>query len=49
MAISFKSGIPVPKQVLVRTFQNESVLLNLERPSYHGLNDMRTRTWRKPG
>ena len=35
----------MPNQVLVRTFQNESVLLNLDRESYHGLDDVGTRMW----
>ena len=45
MPISFKSKISVPNQVLVRTFQNESVLLNLDSESYHGLDDVGTRMW----
>jgi hypothetical protein len=45
MPISFKSKISVPKQVLVRTFQDESVLLNLASESYHGLDDMGTSMW----
>jgi hypothetical protein len=45
MPISFQAKILVPKQVLVRTFQNESVLLNLDSESYHGLDDVGTRMW----
>jgi hypothetical protein len=45
MPISFNAKISVPKQVLVRTFQNESVLLNLDSESYHGLDDVGTRMW----
>jgi hypothetical protein len=45
MPISFKAKISVPKQVLVRTFQNESVLLNLDSECYHGLDDVGTRMW----
>lgn len=45
MSISFKAKISVPKQVLVRTFQNESVLLNLDSESYHGLDDVGTSMW----
>jgi hypothetical protein len=45
MVISFKAKISVPKQVLVRTFQNESVLLNLDSEAYHGLDDVGTRMW----
>ena len=35
----------VPKHVLVRTFENESVLLNLDSECYHGLDDVGTRMW----
>ena len=45
MPISFKAKILVPKEVLVRTFQNESVLLNLASECYHGLDDMGTSMW----
>jgi hypothetical protein len=45
MPISFQAKISVPKQVLVRTFQNESVLLNLDSECYHGLDDVGTRMW----
>jgi hypothetical protein len=30
---------------LVRTFEKESVLLNLDSESYHGLDDVRRRRW----
>jgi predicted transcriptional regulator len=46
MTVSFKAKISVPKQVLVRTFQDESVLLNLESECYHGLDDMGTSMWK---
>ena len=45
MPISFKAKISVPKQVLVRMFQNESVLLNLDSECYHGLDDIGSRMW----
>ena len=45
MAVSFKAKISVPEQVLVRTFKNESVLLNLDTECYHGLDDVGTRMW----
>jgi len=35
----------VPKHVLVRIFENESVLLNLDSECYHGLDNMGTRMW----
>ena len=43
--ISLTSEIAVPKHVLVRVFQNESVLLNLDSEYYHGLDDVGTRMW----
>jgi hypothetical protein len=46
MTISFQAKISVPKQVLVRIFQDESVLLNLDSESYHGLDDMGTSMWK---
>jgi predicted transcriptional regulator len=45
MTVSFKAKISVPGQVLVRTFQDESVLLNLASECYHGLDDMGTSMW----
>jgi hypothetical protein len=43
--LSLTSEISVPKHVLVRVFQNESVLLNLESEYYHGLDDVGTQMW----
>ena len=43
--ISLTTEISVPKHVLVRVFQNESVLLNLDSECYHGLDDVGTRMW----
>lgn len=43
--ISLTTEISIPKQVLVRVFQNESVLLNLDSECYHGLDDVGTRMW----
>jgi len=43
--VSLTSEISVPKHVLVRVFQNESVLLNLDSEYYHGLDDVGTRMW----
>ncbi|MBM4300063.1 MAG: PqqD family protein [Deltaproteobacteria bacterium] len=37
--------IAVPGHVLVRVFENESVILNLNTESYHGLDDVGTRMW----
>jgi len=45
MAVSMTMRVTSPKHVLVRTFENESVLLNLESESYHGLDDVGTRMW----
>ncbi len=43
--VSLTSEISVPKHVLVRVFQNESVLLNLDSEYYHGLDDVGTHMW----
>ena len=45
MNISFTMQVSVPKHILVRTFENESVILNLETESYHGLDNVGTRMW----
>jgi hypothetical protein len=45
MSIDYAMKISVPKSVLVRVFENESVILNLDTESYHGLDDMGTRMW----
>ena len=45
MAVSMTMRVTSPKHVLVRTFENESVLLNLDSESYHGLDDVGTRMW----
>jgi hypothetical protein len=45
MNISPSAEITIPKNVLVRVFENESVLLNLESENYHGLDDVGTRMW----
>jgi hypothetical protein len=45
MTISPTAEIIIPKNVLVRVFENESVLLNLESENYHGLDDVGTRMW----
>ena len=45
MAVSMTMRVASPKAVLVRTFENESVLLNLDSESYHGLDDVGTRMW----
>jgi hypothetical protein len=45
MSIDYAMKISVPKQVLVRVFENESVILNLNTESYHGLDDVGSRMW----
>lgn len=45
MSINYSMKISVPKHVLVRVFENESVILNLDTESYHGLDDVGTRMW----
>jgi hypothetical protein len=45
MTFSMKMRVTPPKHVLVRTFENESVLLNLNSESYHGLDDVGKHMW----
>ena len=45
MPFSMNMRVTPPMNVLVRTFENESVLLNLDSESYHGLDDVGTRMW----
>lgn len=45
MGINYAMKIAVPSHVLVRVFENESVILNLDTESYHGLDDVGTRMW----
>ena len=45
MSIDYSMKISVPSHVLVRVFENESVILNLNTESYHGLDDVGTRMW----
>jgi hypothetical protein len=45
MSINYAMKISIPKHVLVRVFENESVILNLDTESYHGLDDVGTRMW----
>lgn len=45
MSIPFTKKIIVPKHMLVRIFEDDSVLLNLQRETYHGLDGMGTRMW----
>ena len=43
MAFPMKMRVTFPKNVLMRAFENETVLLNLDTESYHGLDDVGTR------
>lgn len=45
MPFSMNIRVTLPMNVLVRTFENESVLLNLDSECYHGLDDVGTRMW----
>lgn len=45
MSINYAMKIAIPKHVLVRVFEKESVILNLNTESYHGLDDVGTRMW----
>jgi len=42
---SFSDGVEVPKHVLVRIVEKESVFLNLETECYYGLDETGTRMW----
>jgi hypothetical protein len=46
MSIDYSMKISVPKHVLVRVFENESVILNLDTESYHGLDDVGSSMWK---
>ncbi|MGA7579017.1 MAG: PqqD family protein [Desulfobaccales bacterium] len=43
MTLSMQMRVTLPKNVLVRTFETESVLLNLDTECYHGLDDVGSR------
>jgi len=43
--ISFSDRVEVPKDVLVRFVEKETVLLNLETECYYGLDETGTRMW----
>lgn len=43
--LSFSDRVEVPKHVLVRFLEKESVLLNLEAEIYYGLDEIGTRMW----
>jgi len=45
MKFSFSDRVEVPKHVLVRFVQKETVLLNLETECYYGLDETGTRMW----
>lgn len=45
MPFPMSMRVTMPRDVLVRTFENESVLLNLDSECYHGLDDVGTRMW----
>ncbi len=45
MKFSFSNRVEVPKHVLVRLLEKETVLLNLETECYYGLDEIGTRMW----
>ena len=45
MIPSFSDRVEVPKHVLVRIVEKESVFLNLETECYYGLDETGTRMW----
>jgi hypothetical protein len=44
--LSFSDRVEVPKDVLVRFVEKETVLLNLETECYFGLDETGTRMWK---
>jgi hypothetical protein len=45
MTRSMKARVTQPEDVLVRKLDGESVLLNLDREAYYGLDAIGTRMW----
>jgi len=45
MPLLFDTKITVPKDVLIKEIRGESVLLNLDKESYFGLDKVGTRMW----
>ena len=45
MALPFTTRISLPKDVLMRELDGESVLLNLDTECYFGLDEVGTRMW----
>jgi Coenzyme PQQ synthesis protein D (PqqD) len=45
VTLSFSDRVEVPKHVLVRFLDKESVFLNLETEQYYGLDETGTRMW----
>jgi hypothetical protein len=43
MSISFSDRVKIPDDVLISKLQEESVILNLDRERYYGLDDVGTR------
>jgi Coenzyme PQQ synthesis protein D (PqqD) len=43
--LSFSDRVELPKHVLVRFLEKESVFLNLETEQYYGLDETGTRMW----
>jgi hypothetical protein len=45
MTLSFDTKVTVPKDILVKEIRGESVVLNLDKESYFGLDKVGTRMW----
>jgi hypothetical protein len=45
LAVSLNARVVVPDAVLVRTIEDESILLNLNNENYYGLDEVGTRIW----
>ena len=46
MPVSFAKRVSVPSDVLIREVSGESVILNLQRQRYLGLDQVGTRMWK---
>lgn len=45
MSISFTMRVSIPKDILIRQVDGESVILNLSSERYFGLDEVGTRMW----
>lgn len=45
MSLSFNQRVSVPENVMFRELDGEAVILDLDRESYYGLDEVGTRMW----